>query len=147
MQHLIKCVVVLPTVDRKEQYLRKISFIEERLNSIPEFKDDIHIDAALYRIQTAIEAAMDLIAMMVKDSGESVSDDYSNIEKLAKLEILNEDLGRRLIELNGLRNWIVHRYNKLEVEIIKRKKDFIVETLMEFLEVVWDFIKRAFGEG
>ena len=54
-------------------------------------------------------------------------------------------MGERLKELNGLRNVIVHRYNKIDEEIVEEKREFVFETLNEFVERVENVIKRIFG--
>ncbi len=54
---------------------------------------------------------MDLVAMMCKDLGDVPKDDYSNIENL---EELHEKTKKVLIEANGLRNHLVHRYNRMD---------------------------------
>jgi uncharacterized protein YutE (UPF0331/DUF86 family) len=37
--------------------------------------------------------------------GFRVEDDYSNIEKLVELKVIDEKLGEKLKMCNGLRNW------------------------------------------
>jgi len=73
--------------------------------------------------------------MTTKDLGLVVRDDYTNIEKLEGEGVLSEDeadlirrfneLIRRFNELirrfNGLRNSIVHRYNRLDLEVVQEK--------------------------
>ena len=119
---------------RKERYLEKINFILDKIEDIPEFEDEIKRDAAFYRMQVAIEAAMDIIAMLTKDLGGDVKDDYANISFLVEKNVLDKDLGERLKELNGLRNVIV-----------EEKREFVFETLNEFVEKVENVIKRIFG--
>ena len=130
---------------RKERYLDKINFILDKIENIPEFEDDIKRDAAFYRMQIAIETAMDIIAMLTKDVGGKVEDDYTNISFLIEKKVLSKDLGEKLKELNGLRNIIVHKYNKVEEELIEEKRQFVFETLNEFVEVVENVIKKIFG--
>ncbi|MCD6402351.1 DUF86 domain-containing protein [bacterium] len=129
---------------RKERYFDKINFILDKIENIPEFEDDIKRDAAFYRMQIAIEAAMDIVAMLTKDVGGKVGDDYTNIIFLTEREVLSKDLGEKLKELNGLRNVIVHKYNKVEEELIEEKRQFVFETLNEFVEVVENVIKKIF---
>ena len=52
---------------------------------------------------------MDLAAMMCKDTGIRPQDDYSNLERL---EPLSPSSRKALIEANGLRNHLIHRYNR-----------------------------------
>jgi len=42
----------------------------------------------------------------------------SNIEKLIELRVIDEMLGEKLKMCNGLRNWLVHRYNRIDTKIV-----------------------------
>ena len=104
-------------------------------------------DATLYRVQTAIDAAMDLVAMLVKDNGLEVSDDYSNIKKLFNAKIIGEKLSEDLAMLNGLRNAIVHKYNSFEEETVLENIDEITGVLEDFLEKVENELKTIFKKN
>ena len=80
--------------------------------------------------------------MMVKDSGYTVKDDLSNIDTLESNKIISPELAETLKQLNSLRNVLVHRYNKIELEKILRSIDKIRDALLEFVEVVENFIKK-----
>ena len=68
-------------IQRKQRYRQKINFVTEKIIDIPKkLQTDIEIDATLYRVQIAIEGCMDVVAMLVKDKGKDVSDDYNNIK-------------------------------------------------------------------
>ena len=45
---------------------------------------------------------MDVVAMLLKDMGEAVEDDYSNITRLSEIGIISMDLADRLRKCNGL---------------------------------------------
>ena len=70
--------------------------------------------------------------------GLRVEDDYSNIEKLVELNIIDEKLGEKLKMCNGLRNWLVHRYNRINTKIV-------LESVGEVKEILMKFIKRVEG--
>ncbi len=80
---------------------------------------------------------MDIIAMLLKDLGLRVEDDYLNIEKLVELKVIDEKLGERLKMCNGLRNWLVHRYNKIDTKIVLESVDDVKETLTKLIEKVF----------
>ncbi len=125
-------------MNRKNQYKRKFNFILERIHDLPDNPQEnkYFMDALLYRFQVSIEAVMDIIAMFCKDIGLKVKDDYSNIEELEKLHILNPPLLSELRRLNGLRNAIVHKYNKIEDKLILQQKDTIKNTLNTFVKLM-----------
>ncbi len=71
--------------------------------------------AILYSMLTAVEAVMDIVAMLVKDIGLEVGDDYTNISKLLEEGIIREEEAELLRKFNGLRNAIAHHYNHLDL--------------------------------
>ena len=74
--------------------------------------------------------------MLCKDNGITVKDDYSNIDKLEKLNLFEVDLMQNLRRLNGLRNALVHRYNKIEEESIVNEKEHFVTIIKKFVQSV-----------
>jgi len=112
-----------------ERYLKKIEILERELEYINshEIKDEVTERAALYSLQICIESGMDIIAMKVKGLGLVVADDYTNIEKLIQEKIIASEEGELLKEFNGIRNAIVHKYNRLDTDIIKEALDRIAE--------------------
>ena len=128
---------------RRDQYTRKIEFIVDKIKVLPENFDNIFMmDALFYRLQVSVDAAMDIIAMVSKDLGITVKDDYSNIDELEKLNIFTGELLKEIRRLNGLRNILVHRYNKIEEDLIIKEKDHFVNVLREFTEIVEKLINE-----
>ena len=123
---------------RKDHYSRKLELIIDKISLLPENIEDnvFYADALFYRLQVSIDAAMDVVAMLCKDLGITVRDDYSNIDDLEKLSIFQTGVLKNLRRLNGLRNALVHRYNKIEEErIIEEKKNY-VDNIKEFVKNV-----------
>jgi len=79
---------------------------------------------------------MDIVAMFCKDLGITVKDDYSNIDELEALDLFQKELLRNLRRLNGVKNALVHRYNKIEEEQIIKEKENFVNILKEFVKRV-----------
>ncbi len=123
---------------RKEQYNRKLEFIIDKLSYLPDNIEEniFFVDALFYRLQVSIDAAMDIIAMLCKDLGITVKDDYSNIDELEDLDLFKKELLRNLRRLNGVRNVLVHRYNKIDEEQIINEKENFVKMLKEFAKQV-----------
>lgn len=83
--------------------------------------------------------------MIIKDLGLLPEDDYTNIEKLVKNGILDQKKAHVLEIANNARNWIVHRYNKLDDKHILMH---LFDTLREFnsiLKVIQTWIQRKFS--
>ena len=129
---------------RRDQYKRKLEFIADKVAVLPENLDDniFMVDALFYRLQVSIDAAMDIVAMLSKDLGISVKDDYSNIDELERLKIFPDEFLNEIRRLNGLRNALVHRYNKIEEDLIVSEKDHFVEVLKEFIKIVEKLINE-----
>ncbi|KCZ71808.1 hypothetical protein ANME2D_01863 [Candidatus Methanoperedens nitroreducens] len=125
--------------DRKSRYHSKIGYILEKMYSLPDntaVLDELEIDGVLYRVQTSIEAAMDLAAMLVRDIGIEVGDDYDNIETLKEKKVIGAELAEELKRLNGMRNAIVHKYGGVNTELILQNLEIIKETLQIFVEII-----------
>ena len=124
------------------RYKDKIDFIVSSMESIPEEpKGDLEISGVFYKLHTSIEAAMDLAAMVLKDLGKKIEDDYTNIESLEGSGIITEELAGKLKKCNGFRNYLVHRYNKVDDEIALSSAGEVKKTLYDFVEVVERFLK------
>ena len=118
-----------------ERYLKKIEILERELEYIysHEITGEVTERAALYSLQICIESGMDIIAMKVKDIGLVVEDDYTNIGKLIQENVIGLKEGELLKEFNGIRNAIVHKYNRLDLDMIKEA----LERIAEFAEVIF----------
>ena len=103
--------------DKLKRYWDKINLISERSTQIKEWAaippEDFIADektklATYMAFQEITGACMDIVAMMCKDSKIPPKDDYTNIDLLKSKHFQNME---SLIEVNGLRNRLVHRYN------------------------------------
>jgi len=91
----------------------------------------------LYSLQLCVDIAMDIVAMLVKDLGMTVEDDYTNIERLRKEGIISEADANLLRTYNGLRNAIVHKYDRLNPDIVNeglRRIDELYEVVLKLVE-------------
>lgn len=130
---------------RQLRYRQKINFVIDKISDIPKNIDSsLAVDATLYRIQTSIDAVTDIIAMLVKDRGKEVGDDYGNIGTLLKIKVLNKKLADDLTMLNGLRNAIVHKYNTFEEATVIKNIDQIKRIIENFLELIENEVKTIF---
>lgn len=129
---------------RISRYRDKISLIAKRRDNISSWIDDRDEKStlAVYKAyQESIEAFTDIFAMILKDMGEVVEDDYTNIEKLRAKGLLDEEQEEVMKESNGLRNRLVHEYNGLEkkiavesIERINSKFENVLEEVRRWLE-------------
>lgn len=73
--------------DRILRYQQRLQWIVERIENLPPLDEnntnfDFFLDSLFYRLQTSIDGIMDIVAMLCKDLGEEVGDDYNNLETL-----------------------------------------------------------------
>lgn len=125
--------------ERKNRYRSKIGYIIDKMYSLPDNTtklDELGIEGVLYRVHTSIEAAMDLAAMLVRDIGIDVGDDYDNIDILKEKKIIEAELADELKRLNGLRNAIVHKYGSVDTELILQNLESIKEILRSFADII-----------
>ncbi len=131
-------------VKRKKRYEQKLDelidrleFIQENLPAKREFLENRIIRKALYKeFQEAVEIVSDIAAMMVKDNGKLVKDDYSNLEASAKILGLKGTTVELLKRAHGLRNVLVHEYNGIVDEMA-------YDAIREVLPAIETFFKRV----
>ena len=124
---------------RRQRYLEKLERFEEEHEFIKAHKmiDEVTQRALLYSLQLCVDIAMDIVAMLVRDLGVTVEDDYTNIERLVKHGVISEADANLLRAYNGLRNAIVHKYDRLNLEIVKdglQKIDELYEVVLKLVE-------------
>jgi len=103
-----------------DRYLTKVErFIKEEEFIVSHtIENDVTERALLYSLQVSIEISMDIVAMKLRDMGLKVDDDATNIDKVAGQGIITQGEADFLKEINGVRNFIVHRYNQVDMDII-----------------------------
>ena len=101
--------------------MEKLEVFEEELNFIESHRicDDVTERALLHSLQVCVEVSMDVVAMLMRDMGLVVKDDYTNIEKLTREMVVDKEECETLKDYNGLRNAVVHRYNHLDMKYVE----------------------------
>jgi len=130
---------------RKQRYKEKIAHSRERLMDLEEWLEEsreISILASEKAFQEAVESIVDIFAMLVSDMKLDISDDYSNIEKIAKRKIISQEQEKICIEANGLRNRVVHKYNKIDEKQFVESAKELVPKLNEILDKLDGFIEN-----
>ena len=127
-----------PVESRIGRYREKIELARERLEDVEilleEFSKKFSRLACYKAFQEVVESLFDIIAMTLKDLGKTVEDDYTNIYKLELLEKLSREEAEILREANGLRNRVIHRYNRMDDEIARRSIETLLPHLRRILE-------------
>lgn len=110
----------------KKSVTSRIRYIEESLTQLKEYRnlgfeefcdDRRTMHAALYELQTCLEAMTDIAAHIIGALGLKKPTARSGAFRLlSEAHILNEDLSERLAQAVGLRNIIVHGYLEVGLE-------------------------------
>lgn len=128
-----------PNIQRKTRYKTKISSIQACLTKIEEVLPNpsgIVLMGVFYAISTAIEGAIDMVAMLCKDMGIMPKGDYENIQSIFERGLINKNLAEDLKKCNGLRNFLVHQYNGVDDDIVLESIPYVGTALMKFNEIV-----------
>jgi uncharacterized protein YutE (UPF0331/DUF86 family) len=133
---------------RKDRYFEKINFLLKRNGQIKEWAleyENIEKERsektllAIYKaFQESIEGCLDIVAMMCRDSDLIVKDDYTNIERV----IEDGDIRDILIRANGLRNRIIHLYNKTDEILALEGMKELLPGIEKFGEKAKEWIKK-----
>jgi len=134
--------------DIKKRILEKVETVVERVEFIEaHLSEEILVDRilrkAIYKeFQEAVEAASDVSAMVRRGLNSSAKDDYGNIDFLVEKAILEERIGEKLKEANGLRNRLIHGYDGVNDETACDAIKELVGDLRDFSVVVLEWIAK-----
>lgn len=136
-------------IKRAGRYKDKLDLIFKRAGQAQEWLEEVSYEifleddktklASYKAFQEAVEACLDLVAMMCKDMGLKPQDDYSNMERL---EVLTKGSKKILAEANGLRNHLVHRYNKRDDLLALDSMKCLLSGIMAFGEEVDAWLEK-----
>jgi uncharacterized protein YutE (UPF0331/DUF86 family) len=132
--------------ERKSRYIEKIKYVTESLIIVDKLlpnPNEIETSALYYRLLTAIESVMDIIAMSIRDSGGIPKGDNSNIQHLLNEKRIEEDLSFHLLRCNGLRNVLVQQYNGIDREIVLRSVPDVRKSLTDLIDIIEEFLNEA----
>lgn len=132
--------------ERKNRYLQKIKLAYKRLKNIEEdfsnFDREI-IKLGIYKaFQELVEVLTDIAAMIIIDKKTNIGDDYSNIENIKEIVNLSDKDIETLNEANGLRNRIIHKYNKTDDKEAKESIEKLTPGINKILEKLSEFIEK-----
>lgn len=123
---------------RRARYLDKLAHADARLGLAEEWLGAARVStkdrlAAYKAFQEAAEAATDLAAMAVADSGRVPKDDYMNLASCVELGLTSPALLPALRKAVGLRNRLVHEYNGIDDATALSSMEALAPKVREFL--------------
>lgn len=118
-----------------EELLSELDLV--KANSVEQYLADIKTRAACERyFEKIIEAVIDLSFLVIKEKKfKEPKEDEDALKILAENKIIEENLYSRLRNARGMRNFIIHQYEKINDELVYEAitKD-LEKDVNEFLE-------------
>lgn len=104
----------------------------------PPFEEDfMRQDAVALNIQRACEVGIDMANHLIKVKKLGLpQDSRESFLILAREQVISADLGDRLARMVGFRNVLVHRYQELDLAIMRSVIETRLDDLLEFARVV-----------
>ena len=132
--------------DKVEEIEGLLSELNEiRVDSIEEYLDDVKTRAACERyFEKIVEAIMDLSFFVIREKELKMpEEDEGALKILAGAGIIDENLYSRLSNAKGMRNFIIHQYEKIDDELVfEALSGELEKDVTEFL----DKIKKEKGK-
>jgi len=140
---------------RKQDIQKKIDVILDNLEKLSllkkktykEFSSDFrNIDSALHRLQTTIQALLDVGNYIIASLGLRAPETNSKIiEILSEAGYISSDKVKIYIKMSQFRNKIVHLYNKIDIKtlynILKKEQNDLKEFYLTLLKIIEEKFK------
>jgi uncharacterized protein YutE (UPF0331/DUF86 family) len=136
----------------KEILRRKLAVITENLQALLPIKDlsrdeyatDIYRRKATERLlQELIEAAIDVNIHLIIQSGNPAPDDYyDSFIKIGEMKIIPMSLAEKLAPSAGLRNRLVHQYDRLNHAIVLQAVRMAEELFPAYVNTVEELAEK-----
>lgn len=118
----------------------------KRLREIPykEYRKDRLMQAAAERVlQLAIQAVLNITSHIVAHNRWGEIQQYTDsITILHQKDIIPEDLTNRLIDFTKMRNFIVHQYLKIDIQIIYKTLEIAIADLIKFTQIIQSMLEK-----
>ncbi len=133
---------------------RKLSSINENLDllrpladmSYDEYVREVYQRKAAERLlQTVIEAAIDVNTHLLVGSGLPAPEDYyqSFVDVAQKLKVIEPAFAEELAPSAGLRNRLVHEYEKLDDAVVFTSIGKMLRTYPRYVQAVAQYIQKT----
>lgn len=123
--------------ERSEVFEEKFVSIVDALESIPEIPELLsQKEIAFERICDSVDAALDIVAMILEDVGECISDDIINVLKLGALGLLDADLVSGLLKCTSVNILLTQKLDCFDDRAVLNSIDEIRKILYSFIDHV-----------
>lgn len=136
---------------RKDVIKTKIKEIEESTSLVEEnlpkkFKEFLELgiikDGIYKRIEFAIENVLDICATINSDLDLGIpSSEEDIVDNLVKNRVIGTDMGRKIKDMKGFRNFLVHRYGKIDDRVAFDNIKEGLEDFSKFIREIENFLR------
>lgn len=106
--------------------------------SYEEYKADLKTRYALERLmQLVVDLALDVNNLLLSDYGKPPASDYYNsFIDLAECDVFSEKFASKIAPSTGLRNRLVHEYERINDSIVYNSIDLMVELYNQYIILI-----------
>src|SRR6056297_2858897 len=129
-----------------EIIVNKLIKMEEYISDLEKFKPEtynkyknnqINRYAIERLIQLIIDLALDINNILIKKSDHYPAQDYfSSFIELVELEILPEEFAKDIAPSTGIRNRLVHEYEKIDDKVVYQNLDKLIKYYLKYIKFV-----------
>lgn len=131
--------VLLAKTASLERCVRQARRYYSEAGQTPFEEDFMRQDAVALNIQRACELGIDMANHLIKVKKLGLpQDSRESFLILAREQVISADLGDRLARMVGFRNVLVHRYQELDIAIMRSVIEMRLDDLLEFARMVLD---------
>lgn len=125
-------------LDKMKDIEYSVNLVKENLpSSLEDFRNlGLVKDGIMKRMEFIIQNVIDICAVISSDMKlEKPHSEDDIIENLGKANVLNSNLVKKIREMKGLRNILVHRYGKINDDEVYESVNNDLDDVEEFLGV------------
>ncbi len=122
-------------------YYKEFKGVAENV-SFEDYKEKIFVKRTIEReIQLIVECATDINNMILRKLEKGPSKDYFNsFIDLAENNVLDMEFALKIAPSTGLRNILVHEYQKIDDEIVFKSIDNIFRYYLEYIGIISSYL-------
>lgn len=134
--------------DRICAKLEKLQTYYTELKSLSSISLDEYISNSIYRravertMQLIVECATDINNMLLKmQSGKGATDYFNSFIDIAEQDIIPIEFALKIAPSTGLRNILVHEYEKINDEVVYSSINTCLQYYLEYMDLINQYLK------
>jgi len=126
---------------KMEQYLTELK--EAKPENYTEYMASKMTRYGIERLlQLIVDLALDINNLILKDRGKPPASDYFNsFVDLVEIGVLDREFAYQIAPSTGLRNRLVHEYEKIDNSIVYDSIDKTYDYYIEYMKIIADYIE------